>query len=377
MLCPQARVFGPLIALQLVAVATWGCANTSEDPSADPLDAASTTSGEGGDPPPVGDTETAASAESGSTATSDTTTNDTGMTDADCSMVVEDLTSSQAEVVRLVRVRNTLYWTDREGSVFAFDEGSNLTELDSSLLDPGLAADDLGLAWTDRDEDDGFVSVVDLDNDPFEPLLELEDQVLPTQVALDPLFAYWFDSPPLQPSRLFRVLREDDEVAEDISPANANLPADTLVDLVVDDEFVYVLDTFFTTSSVLRLSKIGGNGLVLALGISGTGRRLALDDDNVYIATSDGIYRQSKSVPDDTRPVVDGVAPGDLAVDGGTIYFTDPARSTLRSVPTEGGAVTDILDGRSDLTAIAVDELRIYWSDRRGSDAGSIHSICR
>ena len=58
-----------------------------------------------------------------------------------------------------------------------------------------------------------------------------------------------------------------------------------------------------------------------------------------------------------------------LALNKGTLYFTDSAHGKVSSIPVAGGAVTDIATGQKAPIAIAVDDSAVYWSTS-GTGAG-------
>lgn len=53
-----------------------------------------------------------------------------------------------------------------------------------------------------------------------------------------------------------------------------------------------------------------------------------------------------------------------LAVSKGTLYFTDAAHGSIKSVPVAGGAATDVVTGQKEPNAIAIDDAgTLYWSN--------------
>ena len=52
-----------------------------------------------------------------------------------------------------------------------------------------------------------------------------------------------------------------------------------------------------------------------------------------------------------------------LALNNGTLYFTDSAHGKVSSIPVAGGNVTDVATGQKAPIAIAVDGTAVYWSN--------------
>jgi hypothetical protein len=58
-----------------------------------------------------------------------------------------------------------------------------------------------------------------------------------------------------------------------------------------------------------------------------------------------------------------------LALNKGTLYFTDSAHGKVTSIPTAGGTTTDVATGQKAPYAVAVDDAAVYWSNT-GTNAG-------
>ena len=55
--------------------------------------------------------------------------------------------------------------------------------------------------------------------------------------------------------------------------------------------------------------------------------------------------------------------PYDIAVDGTSVYWTDPGSGTVMKVPLGGGSPTTLASGLPGPGRIAVDGTSVYWTD--------------
>jgi hypothetical protein len=130
--------------------------------------------------------------------------------------------------------------------------------------------------------------------------------------------------------------------------------------LAVDATNVYWIDQVQPSSGVLKAPIAGGPAVQLAVSDPIEPGGLALDDDNVYYGNGSGqIFKVSKNGGPPRLLLGDvGWFPGDLAVDGTTLYVG--AYTKLLSVPLAGGQPAALAVNLSGSSFIAQDATSIY-----------------
>ncbi|MFC1610356.1 hypothetical protein ACFL6C_05310 [Myxococcota bacterium] len=132
-------------------------------------------------------------------------------------------------------------------------------------------------------------------------------------------------------------------------------------DLRVDSSHIYWVNTLEGT--VCRMSRRGGRTLILADDPHNP-KRLTLDDDFVYWTNEQQILRVSKTGGDVlVLATGEGGMRGGVAVDKSYVYWSDNFSKTINRVPKKGGAVSVVASGLSNPLDLVVDEKSVYWVD--------------
>jgi hypothetical protein len=128
--------------------------------------------------------------------------------------------------------------------------------------------------------------------------------------------------------------------------------------LAVDATSVYWADD----RGLMKSSTAGGEQTTLS---SQAVVGIALDSTNVYYTTTDAVFAVSKN-GGPPRLLARGNGPGNIAVDGVNVYWTNFAdgssKATVMKVPIAGGAPTSLAAGLQSPSGIALDATSVYWT---------------
>jgi hypothetical protein len=134
------------------------------------------------------------------------------------------------------------------------------------------------------------------------------------------------------------------------------------IDVAAGDEWVWVA----TPSGIMRIP-IDGDEEELVLDTPAS--LVALEDDTLYLRTVDAIVAVDTGTLEPTTLSSVAGEVWDMVVGEDAIYLARGDRITV--VPKDGGAEQTLVTGGAEISTLAVDEARIYWTD---FGSGSIHS---
>ena len=122
-------------------------------------------------------------------------------------------------------------------------------------------------------------------------------------------------------------------------------------------------------SAIFKLPLAGGTpAMIFAFG-QGSPYAIAADGTGVYWALYDDLTESGKvmKMPAGVgTPITlaSGPAPGTIALDATSLFWTDPIAGTLSKVPLDGGTPIIVASGLADLTGdIAIDAHSVYWTN--------------
>jgi sugar lactone lactonase YvrE len=131
--------------------------------------------------------------------------------------------------------------------------------------------------------------------------------------------------------------------------------------LRADASHIYWVNTLEGT--VCKMSRRGGRTLILA-DVPPNPTRLTLDENFVYWTNEQQILRVSKTGGDVlVLATGEGGMRGGVAVDNSYVYWSDNYSKTINRVPKNGGAVSVVASGLSNPLDLVVDEKSVYWVD--------------
>jgi hypothetical protein len=177
-------------------------------------------------------------------------------------------------------------------------------------------------------------------------------------VVLDDLNMYW-----VQGSAVMRAAKSG---GMPLPVAGGQAGADCVA---VDDASLYwsisgTEKAQFADGSIVAASKKGGGAKVLVKGAEHA-TNVLVDDKNVYWQNVDKIMKAPKTGGAEAVLAPAGGPIGDIAIDGGFVYFTLPGTGTdgaVGRVSKDGGQPTVLASGQSMPAGIAVDATSVYWT---------------
>jgi hypothetical protein len=153
-----------------------------------------------------------------------------------------------------------------------------------------------------------------------------------------------------------------------------SIPSDPIL-LVGDGQFLY--HTVFDGSATYRISVDTHKSERFCPG--GKHQTLAVDDDNLYVAsyyggTISAIAKKTRH----RRNLVEGAPhPVRVAVDDRFVYFTNEGDGTVRRVPKRGGRVEVLARNQEQQEQMTLDAKYLYWATRTPSGEHALMRILR
>ncbi len=152
----------------------------------------------------------------------------------------------------------------------------------------------------------------------------------------------------------------------DCSVSTISSTADNPVGVILHGKFVYWTNGNGggTAGSIMRAPQAGGAVTTLATGLFSPGE-IVTDGTSLYWTANtdtmpDGVYELP--IGGGTVATLTGTGYSlDLALNGGTVYWTDDGDDTVLSMPTGGGTVTTLATGLTAPDTIATDGVSLYW----------------